>query len=299
MLRNLPACQKNILRLIAWACAVVIVWAIFHDKALAQGNLGAAEMENQDGEGFLTNVLRSIFLFDTKGLMVTLGKPQYSIPAFLALNIIVFVETGLLIGFFLPGDSLLVITGLICANESCRWNLPLLLATLSASAILGDSVGYWIGYKTGPKIFSREKSFLFHKDHLLKAQQFYEKHGGKTIILARFVPFLRTFAPVVAGVGKMEYKQFLFFNVFGGIAWVFSMVLAGFYLPELLNPLLAPIFGAGFDVAEHVEKVVIIVVFLSITPGIFAWLKGKLSSKVAAPEPELGPAKKNEALSAK
>jgi membrane-associated protein len=298
MLRNPPACQKNTLRLIAWACAVAVVWAICHDKALAQGNLGAAEMENQDGEGFLGNLLRSIFLFDTGGLLITLGKPQYAIPAFIALNVIVFVETGLLIGFFLPGDSLLVITGLICANPSCGWSLPLLLATLSASAILGDSVGYWIGYKTGPKIFSREKSFLFHKDHLLKAQQFYEKHGGKTIILARFVPFLRTFAPVVAGVGKMEYKQFLFFNVFGGIAWVFSMVLAGRYLPELLNPLLTSVFGAEVHVEQHVEKVVIIVVFLSITPGICAWLKGKLSSKVAAPEPELGPVKKNEALSA-
>jgi membrane-associated protein len=298
MLRNPPARQKNTLRFLAWACAVAIVWAICQNLALAQGNLGAAEMENQDGEGFLGNLLRSIFLFDTGGLLITLGKPQYAIPAFIALNVIVFVETGLLIGFFLPGDSLLVITGLICANPSCGWSLPLLLATLSASAILGDSVGYWIGYKTGPKIFSREKSFLFHKDHLLKAQQFYEKHGGKTIILARFVPFLRTFAPVVAGVGKMEYKQFLFFNVFGGIAWVFSMVLAGRYLPELLNPLLTSVFGAEVHVEQHVEKVVIIVVFLSITPGICAWLKGKLSSKVAAPEPELGPVKKNEALSA-
>jgi membrane-associated protein len=297
MLRNPSTYQKNTLRLIAWACAVAVVWAIFHDKALAQGNLGAVEMENQDGEGFLSNLLRSIFLFDTSGLLATLGKPQYAIPAFIALNVIVFVETGLLIGFFLPGDSLLVITGLICANQFCEWNLPLLLATLSASAILGDSVGYWIGYKTGPKIFSREKSFFFHKDHLVKAQQFYEKHGGKTIILARFVPFLRTFAPVVAGVGKMEYKQFVFFNIFGGIAWVFSMVLAGRFLPELLNPFLTRVFGAEVHVEQHVEKVVIIVVFLSITPGIFTWLKGKLSGKAAAPQSGIGPANKNEALS--
>jgi membrane-associated protein len=230
--------------------------------------------------------------------MVTLGKPQYSIPAFIALNVIVFVETGLLIGFFLPGDSLLVITGLICANPSCGWPMPLLLVTLSASAILGDTVGYWIGYSTGPKIFSREKSFFFHKDHLLKAQQFYEKHGGKTIILARFVPFLRTFAPVVAGVGKMEYKQFLFFNVIGGIGWVFSMVLAGRYLPELVNPLLRGVFGENFHIAEHVEKVVIVVVFLSITPGIYAWLKGKLGGQ--GPTPPVPPAAGKEvALSAK
>jgi membrane-associated protein len=302
MLRNLPARQKNILRLLAWGCAIAVVWAICRDSAFAQGNLGAVVEEKQENENFLTQVLRSLFLFDTRGLMVTLGKPEYTIAAFIALNVIVFVETGLLIGFFLPGDSLLVITGLICANESCGWSLPLLLATLSASAILGDSVGYWIGYKTGPKIFSREKSFFFHKDHLLKAQQFYEKHGGKTIILARFVPFLRTFAPVVAGVGKMEYKQFLFYNVFGGIAWVLSMVLAGRYLPQLLNPVLQPIIdpmlmeeNKPFHIEQHVEKVVIVIVFLSITPMIYAWLKSKLKGKDAAPKP----AEKGEALSAK
>jgi membrane-associated protein len=217
-----------------------------------------------------------------------LSSPQYTIVAFLALNIIVFTETGLLIGFFLPGDSLLVITGLACANEHCQWNMPLLLITLSLSAIIGDSIGYSIGYKTGPKIFNREKSLFFNKDHLVKAQQFYEKHGGKTIILARFIPILRTFAPVVAGVGRMEYRQFLFFNVFGGISWVFSMVLAGYFLPALLNPVLRPLFGPEFHVAYHVEKVVIIVVFLSILPGIIAWLKSKLGGKVETPsEPAL------------
>ena len=103
-----------------------------------------------------------------------------------------------------------------------------MLSTLCLSAIVGDSVGYSIGFKTGPKIFRREKSLFFNKDHLLKAQQFYERHGGKTIILARFMPIIRTFAPVVAGVGRMEYRRFLFFNVFGGIGWVCSMVLIGY-----------------------------------------------------------------------
>jgi len=276
---------KNMLRFLGWGCAITVVWAICQDAALAQGSLGAVEEVNPEEDGFLTQVLRSIFLFDTRGLMRILGRPEYTIAAFIALNVIVFTETGLLIGFFLPGDSLLVITGLICANETCGWNLPLLLTTLSASAILGDTVGYWIGYTTGPKIFNREKSFFFNKDHLLKAQQFYEKHGGKTIILARFIPILRTFAPVVAGVGKMEYRQFLFFNVFGGIAWVFSMVLAGRYLPELLNPMLRPVFGEAFHVAEHVEKVVIIVVLLSISPGLYAWLRSKLSGKATEPKP--------------
>ena len=195
------------------------------------------------------------------------------------LNLIVFAETGLLVGFCLPGDSLLVTAGLVAANPSCGWSVPLLLVTLSLSAIIGDSVGYSIGFKTGPKIFCREQSWFFNKDHLLKAQAFYEKHGGKTIILARFMPILRTFAPVVAGVGRMEYHRFLFFNVFGGIGWVCSMVLCGYWLPALLNPLLRPIFGEAFAVEEHVEKVVIIVVLLSVTPAGVVWLKKKLAGK--------------------
>lgn len=277
MQTQLPRSTKALLRLLTWTCALAVVWAIWQDSAWAQ-EVGSVEVENAD-EGFLSGIFGSIFTFDTKRLMRILSQPEYAIAAFVVLNLIVFTETGLLIGFFLPGDSLLVITGLICANESCGWNMPLLLVTLSASAIIGDTVGYWIGYKTGPKIFSREKSFFFAKDHLLKAKEFYEKHGGKTIILARFVPFLRTFAPVVAGVGKMEYRSFLFYNVFGGIAWVFSMVLTGRYLPEVVNPMLQPVFGPTFLVQDHVEKIVILVVFLSITPGIYAWLKSKLAKK--------------------
>lgn len=281
----LSAHTKNRLRFLGWGCAIAVVWAIWQESALAQhATIGTVDQEPPD-EGFLASILRSIFLFDSKGLMEILSKPEYAVAAFIALNVIVFVETGLLIGFFLPGDSLLVITGLICAHESCTWNMPLLLVTLSASAILGDTVGYWIGYSSGPKIFNREKSFFFDKDHLLKAQQFYEKHGGKTIILARFMPFLRTFAPVVAGVGKMEYQRFLFYNVIGGIAWVFSMVLAGRYLPDLVNPLLGRMFGDGFHIAHHIEKVVIVVVFLSITPMIYAWLKSKLGGKNQGPKP--------------
>lgn len=297
MQKKLHSWQKNSLRVLAWGCLFTLVWAIWHDLAWAQGVVGDVEPENLATESFFGDVFRSIFTFNTKGLMVTLGKPAYYIPAFIVLNLIVFTETGLLIGFFLPGDSLLVITGLICANPDCKWNMPLLLVTLSASAIIGDTVGYWIGVKSGPKIFSREKSLFFHKDHLLKAKAFYETHGGKTIILARFVPFLRTFAPVVAGVGKMEYRQFLFFNVFGGVLWVFSMVLAGRYLPAIINPMLQPIFGPQFHVAEHIEKVVIIVVGLSVLPIAFGWLKSRLKGdvqsvqdtgiKLAATEPVL------------
>jgi membrane-associated protein len=241
---------------------------------LAGPALAAAEDEKPS---FFMQVVTN--LFNSKGLMETLGQPEYALAAFLVLNLIVFTETGLLIGFCLPGDSLLVTAGLVAANPACNWNLPLLLGTLSLAAIIGDTVGYMIGYQTGPKIFSREKSLFFNKDHLLKAQSFYQRHGGKTIILARFMPILRTFAPVVAGVGKMDYRRFVAFNVFGGMGWVCSMVMCGFLLPRLLNPLLRPLFGSEFEVETHVEKVVIVVVLLSISPGIVLWLKSKLGGR--------------------
>jgi membrane-associated protein len=239
-----------------------------------------------DGEqpGFFIQILQN--LFNSRELMKVLQKPEFALLSFVALNLIVFVETGLLVGFFLPGDSLLVTAGLVCAGA--EWSLPLLLFTLCVSAIVGDSVGYMIGWKTGPKIFCREKSFFFHKDHLLKAQDFYQKHGGKTIILARFMPIIRTFAPVVAGVGNMEYRKFLFFNIFGGIGWVCSMILFGYYLPAVINPAFKPIFGEHFEVQDHIEKVVILVVLLSISPGIFLWLKAKWKGpQEPQPQPEL------------
>jgi membrane-associated protein len=232
-----------------------------------------------DQTSFFSQVLNNIFTFNSKALMQTLGQPEFAVAAFAVINLIIFVETGLLIGFFLPGDSLLVTAGLIAANPDCQWNLPLLLGTLSLSAIVGDSIGYAIGYKTGPKIFCRDKSLFFNKDHLLKAKAFYEKHGGKTIVLARFMPILRTFAPVVAGVGRMDYRHFVLFNVFGGAGWVCSMVMCGYLLPALVNPLLRPVFGEAFAVEEHVEKVVIIVVFLSVAPALVLWLKNKLKGK--------------------
>ena len=169
------------------------------------------------------------------------------------------------------------LSSLIAVDPRCGWNLPLLMTTVSLSAIVGDTIGYSIGYKSGPLIFNREKSWFFKKDHLVHAQAFYEKHGGKTIILARFIPILRTFAPVVAGVGRMEYRRFLAYNVFGGIGWVCSMILVGYFLPAVLNPLLRPYFGPEFAVEKHVEKVVIVVVFLSVSPGLFFWLKKKLA----------------------
>jgi membrane-associated protein len=236
----------------------------------------------EEKPNFFMQVIQN--LFNSRELMRTLGQPEYTLLAFIALNLIVFTETGLLIGFFLPGDSLLVVAGVVC--YAAGWDLPLLLVTLCVSAILGDSVGYSIGFKAGPKIFNREKSWFFNKDHLLKAQHFYERHGGKTIVLARFMPLIRTFAPVVAGAGRMEYRRFLFFNIFGGIGWVVSMILIGYYLTRFINPTLQPIFGTQFDVLDHIEKVVIVVVLLSISPGIYVWLRSKFKRQPQPAEPE-------------
>ncbi|MFO0807268.1 MAG: VTT domain-containing protein [Gemmataceae bacterium] len=213
-------------------------------------------------------------LLDTPALMATLGKPEMTVAAFVALNLIVFTETGLLIGFFLPGDSLLVTAGLVAFSTG--WSLPLLIGTLCVSAIVGDSVGYAIGFRTGPRIFRREKSFFFRRDHLMAAEAFYERHGGKTIVLARFMPIIRTFAPVVAGVGRMDYRRFVTFNVVGGISWVSSMILLGYALPKLIDPLFKHMLGDQFEIRNHIEKVIIVVVALSISPGILAWLRSRL-----------------------
>jgi membrane-associated protein len=180
-----------------------------------------------------------------------------------AMTAIVFAETGLMIGFFLPGDSLLFTAGALAAVGGFDlWTLNLLLI---AAAILGDTVGYWIGRRAGPALFNKPRSRFFNPAHLRRAHDFYERHGGKTIILARFMPVVRTFAPVVAGMGRMNYPRFVSFNVLGGILWVVSMTSAGYFLGRI------PV------VARHFEVAVLIVVFLSILPGIIAFLRQRRS----------------------
>jgi membrane-associated protein len=249
-----------------WAAVAIAVTCVHAQAATADFQVDPAG----EKPGFLLQILRN--LFDSRALLDTLRQPEFTVAAFIVLNVIVFVETGLLVGFCLPGDSLLVTAGVACS--SADWNLLLLLGTLCLSAIVGDSVGYAIGLKTGPRIFKREKSWFFNREHLIRAHAFYEKHGGKTIILARFMPIIRTFAPVVAGVAKMDYRKFLFFNIMGGVGWVLSMVLIGYWLMALINPAFQLILGnPRFDVQDHIEKVVILVVLLSISPGIFVWLR--------------------------
>ncbi|HEV8640844.1 MAG TPA: VTT domain-containing protein [Methylomirabilota bacterium] len=172
---------------------------------------------------------------------------------YLVLVAIVFTETGLLVGFFLPGDSLLITAGLVAAAGGL--NIWWLNALLAAAAIVGDSVGYAIGARIGPRLFTREKSLLFNPRHLERTRQFYARHGAKTIVIARFVPIIRTFAPVVAGVGQMRYRRFLFYNVVGGVGWVVSMTWAGYLLGQTIP-----------NIDRHIHVVVAVVVGLSLIP---------------------------------
>jgi membrane-associated protein len=169
------------------------------------------------------------------------------------LTVIVFVETGLLIGFFLPGDSLLVTAGLFAARGDIEV-LPLVVA-LSVAAVLGDTVGYNIGKRSGPKLFTRADSLFFNKKHLVTTKEFYDRHGPFTIVIARFVPIVRTFAPVVAGIGAMDYKRFISYNVFGGVGWVLAMVLGGYFLGQVVP-----------NIHKNIDKVIIVVIFLSLLP---------------------------------
>jgi membrane-associated protein len=190
-----------------------------------------------------------------------------------AMTAIVFAETGLLVGFFLPGDSLLVSAGVFAAAG--KLNVWHVVGLTSVAAIVGDTVGYWFGRRVGQALFTRPRSLLFNPDHLRRAHDFYEKHGGKTIIIARFMPIVRTFAPIVAGMGRMDYRRFVSFNVLGGVFWVFSMTFVGYFLGQIPG------------VREHIEIVIIIVVFLSILPGIIAggreWLKKRRERVRTAP----------------
>jgi len=168
---------------------------------------------------------------------------------------IVFVETGLFVGFFLPGDSLLVTAGVFASMG--HLNLGMLLGFGSLCAIAGDQVGYWIGRRAGQALYRREDSFLFRRKHLQRAHDFYEKYGGKTIVLARFVPIVRTFAPAVAGAASMNYRRFVGYNVVGGILWVWSMLLVGYSLSSAVP---------GID--RHIHLVILLVVLISILPGL-------------------------------
>jgi len=179
---------------------------------------------------------------------------------YIAIGLTVFAESGLLIGFFLPGDTLLFGAGILAAQGT--FHLPFLIATIVASAILGDNVGYSIGRRFGPRLFQRKDGAIFKQEYLQRAEKFYEKHGGKTVILARFVPIVRTFAPVVAGISKMNRRTFIVYNIIGGILWGVTLPLIGYYI------------GSKIPWVEHyVEPVIIVVVLASVLPAIIHLLR--------------------------
>jgi membrane-associated protein len=200
------------------------------------------------------------------GLVEKFFQTVYNIPelirigGLIGLIAIVFAETGLLIGFFLPGDSLLITAGLFAARGD--FDIVTLNLTLIAAAILGDATGYWIGRRTGKALYNRPDSFFFRREHLRITHEFYEKHGGITIVLARFIPILRTFAPVVAGVAEMGYRKFATYNIVGGILWVTSMTLAGYILGSIVP-----------DIESRIHIVVAVVIGLSLLPPVYAWFK--------------------------
>lgn len=175
---------------------------------------------------------------------------------------IIFAETGLFVGFFLPGDSLLFITGMIIANlkipvTSSVANFAYWFCLISVAGIIGNMVGYWFGRKSGPLLFERRETWLFKRRHLVQAKEFYDKRGGAAIILARFLPIVRTFAPIVAGIVAMDRKKFFSYNIIGCVAWVFSMMILGYLL------------GENVWVKNNLEKIVILIIFITTAPVLF------------------------------
>jgi membrane-associated protein len=214
------------------------------------------------------------FGFDLVKLIETIG--------YAGLFAIVFAESGLFFGFFFPGDSLLLTAGLLASRGIL--DIRILLPGLFLSAVAGDQVGYWFGAKTGPLIFNRENSLLFRRKNLLAAKAFYEKHGGKTVTLARFIPFIRTFAPIVAGAAGMNYRRFVFFNFFGGLMWAIGMTTLGYYLGVTLGTV------EGID--KYFTLLVLAFFFIPGLPGlihlwrdskddILAWIKKRFAHKQA------------------
>lgn len=181
---------------------------------------------------------------------------------------VVFAETGLLVGLFLPGDSLLFTVGVVCGAGDL--DIVKICALLTVVSIIGDQSGYFLGYRTGPKIFSRPDSTFFKQEYVRRTQAFYEKHGGKTLIYAKFVPIVRTFAPFMAGVGQMKYSRFLSFNIFGGVGWVLSATLAGYFL------------GGIPAVRHNFEKVVIGIAVVSVLPMVIHYFQSRKRVSVAS-----------------
>jgi membrane-associated protein len=212
-------------------------------------------------------------LFDVQGLIQSAGP-----AAPLLVCIIVFIETGFFVGFFLPGDSLLVTAGVFSAAGliPLRW----LLLPVMLCAIAGDQIGYWIGRVAGVAIYKREDSFFFKRRHLQRAHDFYEKYGGKTIILARFIPIVRTFCPPVAGAAGMTYPRYLVYDIFGGMIWVGTMILGGFFLGRTIP-----------NISQRIHYVILVVIILSLLPAIISVLRARRAEQLLNSSPVINPEK--------
>jgi len=194
---------------------------------------------------------------------------------------VVFAETGLFVGFFLPGDSLLFVAGIYSSNLANEFiptgneylDLLMLMLLISAAGIAGNTVGYWFGRKVGPAMYNWKENILFKRKYLEQAHEFYEKHGGGAIIIARFIPIVRTFAPIVAGIVSMDKKKFVFFNIVGCVAWVFSMLFAGHFLQKWI------LKEFGFDLKDHLEVIVIGIVLVTTAPVLIKLFSGKKKNK--------------------
>ena len=208
----------------------------------------------------MSGIIEALRTLTSPDKLIELLTPLFtSWVGYAMLFAVVFAETGLLVGFFLPGDSLLFLVGTVAGAG--HLDIVTVNIVLIAAAILGDTFGYMLGRQTGPRIFSRPDSRLFRREYVERTHAFYEKYGGKTIVYARFVPIVRTFAPFVAGVGKMDYARFLSFNVFGGAGWVLGLTMLGYWLGRF------PI------VQKHLEKVILLIIFVSVTPMISELVK--------------------------
>jgi membrane-associated protein len=221
---------------------------------------------NTEAENTLFEFIRQLLhrIFDVEGLIRQAGP---NVPYVVCL--IVFIETGFFVGFFLPGDSLLVTAGVFSAGGfvPLKW----LLGPVMLCAIIGDQIGYWIGRGAGAALYRREDSMFFKRRHLQRAHDFYEKYGGKTVILARFVPIIRTFCPPVAGAAGMSYTTYLIYDIFGGVLWVGAMILGGYFLGRSIP-----------NISQKIHYVILVVVFLSLLPVIISFIKAHREGKAAA-----------------
>jgi len=221
-------------------------------------------------DGFI-HFLTEVRDFLNPKLLIDYMLNLLGVYVYFGLWFVVFAETGLAVGFFLPGDSLLVVSGLFAAAG--KLNVAFVLLAFFLGSVLGDSTGYWTGRIMGKTLFNRESSRIFKPSRVEKARQFFEKYGPKTVILARFVPIVRTFAPLVVGAAEMPYSKFLPFSILGGLLWITSMVLAGYFLGGVIERAL------GIKLEDHIEKVVIVVVALSLLPPLIEFLRHKFGKK--------------------